>query len=174
MVENTVKHEIFEWIKALLVALILAWILRSLVIQPYRVEGSSMEANLHDGERLFINRLVHRLRPPQRGEVVVVDLPDEDITIIKRIVGLPGESVEIKDDAVYIDGQALSEPYLTQTTQGVYERVQIPAGHFFVLGDNRGDSRDSRSMSVGFVAAKQIKGQAVCIYWPLASMRLLR
>lgn len=171
---EAVRRELREWIKALAVAVLLAWVLRSVLIQPYRVEGSSMESSLHDSERLFINRLVYRLHPPRRGEVVVVDLANEGITIIKRIVGLAGETIEIKDGSVFIDGERLEEPYLTQATLNSYGPVQIPAEHYFVMGDNRQNSRDSRNISVGFVAHSQIKGEAFLVYWPLASVRLIK
>lgn len=172
--EEAIQRELKEWIKALVVAVLLTWILRSVLIQPYRVEGSSMEASLHNSERLFINRLVYRLRPPQRGDIIVVSLPDEDITIIKRIIALPGETVEIKDGWTFIENSPLAEPYLEQATLGNYGPVEIPPDHYFVMGDNRDNSRDSRSMSVGFVKQDQIKGQAVVVYWPLSSLRLLK
>lgn len=171
---EAVRRELREWIKALVVALLLAWVLRSVLVQPYRVEGSSMESNLHDTERLFINRMVYRLHPPRRGDVVVVDLPNEGITIIKRIIGLPGETIEIKDGSVFIEGELLEEPYLTQATLDIYGPTQIPEEHYFVMGDNRINSRDSRNVSVGFVSQEQIKGHAFLVYWPLPATRLIK
>lgn len=172
--EEAVKRELLEWAKALILALILAWILRAVLVQPYRVEGSSMESNLHNSERLFINRLVYRLHAPRRGDVVVAELPNEGYSIIKRVIGLPGETIEIKDGSVFIDGVRLEESYLNQATLDNYGPVQIPAEHFFVMGDNRQNSRDSRNVSIGFVAQSQIKGQAVLVYWPLRSLRLIK
>lgn len=172
--EEAVRREMQEWVRALIVALVLALALRTFVIEPYRVEGASMETSLYDSERLFINRLVYRLRQPQRGEVAIVELPNEDITIIKRVIGLPGETIEIRDGSVYIEGQRLAEPYLTQATLGIYGPVEIPEDYYFVMGDNRGNSRDSRSLSIGFVHRSQIKGQAIFVFWPLPAMRLVR
>lgn len=171
---EAVRRELREWIKALVVALLLAWVLRSVLVQPYRVEGSSMESSLHDTERLFINRLVYRLHPPRRGDVVVVDLPNEGITIIKRIIGLPGETIEIKDGSVFIEGELLDESYLTQATLDSYGPIQIPEEHYFVMGDNRRNSRDSRNVSISFVSQEQIKGQAFLVYWPLPATRLIK
>lgn len=172
--EEAVRRELKEWIKALVLALLLAGVLRTLLVQPYRVEGPSMEMSLHNTERLFINRLVYRLHPPRRGNVVVIDLPNEDITIIKRVIGLPGETIEIKGGAVYIDSERLEEPYLDQETLDTLYPVQIPEDHYFVMGDNRGNSRDSRSLTIGFVPEDRIKGQAVVVYWPPTSLRLLK
>ncbi len=172
--EEAVRREVREWVKALIVAVLLAWVLRSVVVQPYRVEGTSMETSLHDSERLFINRLVYHLRPPRRGEVVIVDLPNENITIIKRIIGLPGETIEIRDGAVYIEGELLNEPYLTQATLDTYGPMEIPEEHYFVMGDNRGNSRDSRSLSIGFVPRSHIRGQAVLVFWPLPALRPIK
>lgn len=172
--EEAVRRELREWIKALVLALLLAGVLRAVLVQPYRVEGPSMETSLHNTERLFINRLVYRLHPPRRGNVVVIELPNEDITIIKRIIGLPGETIEIKDGSVFIDSERLEEPYLDQQTLDILYPVQIPEDHYFVMGDNRGNSRDSRSLSIGFVPEENIKGQAVLVYWPVTSLRLLK
>lgn len=171
---EAVRSELKEWIKALVIALLLAGVLRTVLVQPYRVEGASMESSLHDSERLFVNRLGYRLHPPRRGDVVVVDLPDEDITIIKRIIGLPGETIEIRDGSVFIEGELLHEPYLTQAMLDVYGPVRIPEEHYFVMGDNRQNSRDSRSLSIGFVPQDQIKGQAVLVYWPFRVVRLIK
>lgn len=171
---EAVRRELREWIKALAIAVCLAWVLRTVLVQPYRVEGPSMEASLHDTERLFINRLVYRFRSPERGNVVVIELPNEDITIIKRIIGLPGETIEIRDGTVFIDGEPLVEPYLDQPTLDIYDPLVIPENHYFVMGDNRSNSRDSRSLSIGFVPESNIKGQAVIVYWPPFSTRLIK
>ncbi|NLW17531.1 MAG: signal peptidase I [Firmicutes bacterium] len=172
--EEAIRREVGEWIKAIIIALLLAWVLRALLVQPYRVEGNSMETSLFDEERLFINRLVYHLHPPRRGDVVIIDLPSENITIIKRVIGLPGETIEIKDGTVFIDGQPLEEPYLTQATLDRYGPVEIPAEHYFVMGDNRSNSRDSRSLSIGFVPRSQIRGQAFLVFWPLPAIRLIK
>lgn len=132
-----------------------------------------MEPSLHNQERLFLNRLVYRLRPPQRGDIVVVDLPEEGISIIKRVIGTPGDVLEVAEGAVWINGQRLAEPYLQQATLDTYGPVQVPEAHVFVMGDNRQNSRDSRSISVGFVPYKQIKGQAAIVYWPLQTARII-
>lgn len=172
MAEGT-RRELWEWGKALLIALVLAVAIRTILLQPYRVQGTSMLPTLHDGERLFLNRVVYRLHPPRRGDVVVVPLPDEDISIIKRVIGLPGEQVEIKEGSVWINGEQLTEPYLAGETLGSYGPVEVPANSVFVLGDNRQASRDSRYSSVGFIEYGRVSGQAMLVYWPLNTIRII-
>ncbi len=173
MTEGT-RRELLEWGKALLVAFALALVIRSFLLQPYWVLGRSMLPTLHDGERVFLNRLVYNLKTPVRGDVVVIlPLPDEDISIIKRVIGLPGESVEIRDGSVWIDGQRLLEPYLEGGTEGSYGPVEVPPDHVFVLGDNRQESRDSRFASIGFVEYERLAGKAILIYWPLTQLRTI-
>lgn len=170
---NGARRELLEWGKALVIAVILALAIRGLLLQPYRVEGTSMVPTLQNGERLFLNRLIYRLHPPQRGDVVVVPLPDEGISIVKRVIGLPGETVEIKDGSVWIDGDRLGEDYLAGQTLGSYGPVQVPDGKVFVLGDNRQASRDSRYSSVGFIEYARVKGKAMLVYWPLSALRTI-
>ncbi|NLY54201.1 MAG: signal peptidase I [Firmicutes bacterium] len=171
---EAIKRELWEWTKALAFAIILAWVLRTVVIQTYLVDGPSMEPTLHHSERLLLNRLGYFLHPPRRGDVVVIELPNEGISIVKRIIGLPGEIIEISNGKVFIDQAPLEEPYLTQPTLANYGPIQVPDGHYFVMGDNRQNSRDSRSITIGFVAREQIKGQATLVYWPLRSLRWIR
>jgi len=172
MTEGT-RRELLEWGRALVIALVMAVAIRSLLLQPYRVDGTSMLPTLHHDERLFLNRIVYRLHPPQRGDVVVVPLPGEGISIIKRVIGLPGEQVEIKEGAVWINGEKLDEPYLAGETAGSYGPVEVPEQSVFVLGDNRQASRDSRYSSVGFIEYGQVTGKAMVVYWPLNALRLI-
>jgi signal peptidase I len=167
------RRELLEWGKALVVAVVLALAIRTFLLQPYRVEGTSMVPTLHDGERLFLNRIVYRLHPPKRGDVVVIPLPDEGISIVKRIIGLPGDAVEIKNGSVWIDGTQLVEPYLAGPTLGNFGPVQVPEGRVFVLGDNRQASRDSRYSSVGFIEYARVKGKALLVYWPISALRTI-
>ena len=133
-----------------------------------------MEGSLHDSERLFINRLVYRLHPPLRGNIVVLELEDEGITIIKRVIGLPGETIEIRDGVVLIEDSPLTEPYMLEAPLADYGPVQIPDSAYFVMGDNRNKSRDSRSATVGFIDEGQIRGRAFFVYWPVQAMRVLK
>ena len=146
-------------------ALLIAVIINLFLAQSTVVLGQSMEANLHSNQRIMIEKISYRLHQPQRGDVVVIDVPESsDIPLIKRIVGLPGERVEVRDGIVYIDGEALHEPYLTEGAHGTMAAQIVPALHVFVMGDNRDASNDSRYF--GPVPMEQIVGRAWFSYWP--------
>jgi signal peptidase I len=147
---------------------------RGFVVETFIVVGPSMEPTLHDLERLFVNKLVYRLHAPRQGDIIVFGYPkDPERDFIKRVVGLPGQTIEIQDGRVYVDGEFMPEPYIAfpdhHTSNGP---VEVPAGHVFVLGDNRRNSEDSRYF--GCVPTKNIHGQAFLIYWPINRFGLAR
>ncbi|HHW14297.1 MAG TPA: signal peptidase I [Firmicutes bacterium] len=144
-----------------------ALFLVTFVAQPFVVQGSSMEPSLHEGERVIVSKLTYRWGMPTRGDVVVFRYPaNRRLRFIKRVVGLPGETVAIKDGQVLIDGRPLKEDYLCDLTLGEFGPARVPAGHLFLLGDNRANSRDSRYPEVGMVAYRDVIGKAVVVYWP--------
>ena len=174
MTADAVRKELYEWAKALAIAIVLSSLVRFFLLQPYMVDGSSMEPTMHDRERVFINRLVYRFSPPQHGDVVVVSLPAEDISIIKRVIAVPGDLLEIKQGLVWVNGNPLEETYLETTTLGSFGPVRVIEDGYFVLGDNRQHSRDSRDATVGFVSLDQIQGKGMFVYWPLPMRRIAR
>jgi signal peptidase I len=146
-------------------AIVIALVIHVFLAQATRVYGQSMEPNLHTNQRLVIEKLSYRWHGPQRGDVVVLHDPGgSPELLIKRVIGLPGERVTIADGRVYIDGVALDEPYLTQSTQGSGRSWVVPPLSVFVMGDNRSASRDSRIF--GTVPLNQIVGHAIFRYWP--------
>lgn len=148
-------------------SLAVALFLVTFVAQPFVVQGSSMEPSLHEGERLIVSKLTYRWGAPARGDVVVFRYPaNRRLRFIKRVVALPGETVAIRDGRVLIDGRPLKEEYLNDVTLGEFGPVRVPAGHLFLLGDNRANSRDSRYPEVGMVAYREVIGKAVAAYWP--------
>lgn len=163
----------YEVLETVLPALVIVLVINAFLAQATRVEGQSMEPNLHDNQRLIIEKISYRFHPPRRGDVVVLRLPNRTSDpLIKRVVGLPGETVEITDGRVLINGQVLDEPYLNQYTyQGMPPRV-VPPNQVFVLGDNRGFSNDSRAF--GFVPFSDIIGRAWFRYWPPLEIGLVR
>lgn len=173
ILSSAVKREIFDWAKTIALGVALALFVRYLLVEPYQVQMTSMEPNLHEFEHVFVNKLVYRLREPGRGDVVLVDVPGEQFPLIKRVIGEAGDNVEIRDGAVWINGQQLAEPYLQIPTLGLYGPVEVPSGTVFVLGDNRQNSRDSRDPTVGLVQYRQLRGKAMFVYWPLTSARLI-
>ncbi len=152
-----------ELLEAVLPALVIVLVVNVFLAQATRVEGQSMDPALHDRQRIVIEKLTYRFRPPRRGEIVVLRRRQPD-PLIKRVVGLPGEMVAIENGRVYIDGQPLDEPYLNEMTRGVLSPQIVPEGHVFVLGDNRDSSNDSRAF--GMVSVEDIVGRAWMRYWP--------
>jgi signal peptidase I len=154
-----------EVVQTLAMAILLSLGLQ-LVVQQRLVEGTSMEPTLHTGQRLLINRLaVHGFGQPQRGDIVVFHSWGDGKDYIKRVIGLPGERVAIHDATVYIDGTALDEPYLDQPTHDTVAEVTLAQDEYYVLGDNRGNSADSRFY--GPLHADHIVGTAFLSLWPL-------
>jgi signal peptidase I len=149
------------------------------VTQPHKIKGSSMEPNFPDGEYLLTDKLSYRFREPKRGEVIVFEAPGTDgDEFIKRIIGLPGETLEIKDNEIYVDGRVLEEVYIAPeilTKPGNFLReesmVIIPEGEYLVLGDNRPFSSDSRAW--GLIEKSAITGRAWIVYWPPPSVGLV-
>ena len=164
-----VRPVLFEALQIVLPAMILALLVHLFLAQATIVFGQSMEPNLHDNQRLIIEKISYHIHPPQRGDIIVLRLPNRHSDpLIKRVVGLPGETVEVRDGRVYINGQVLDEPYLDQSTYpGMPSRV-VPENEVFVLGDNRGQSNDSRMF--GFVPFSDIVGRAWFRYWPPAAI----
>lgn len=168
------KHPLREVLEAVLIAFVIAFVIRSFLFQPFWVPSTSMVPTLNVNDRIIVNEIGMRFREVQRGDIMVFEYPhDPSVVYVKRIVGLPGDTVEIRSDGVYIDGQLLEEPYLNDgylyQSQGPLE---IPEDAFFALGDNRGFSADSRVW--GFVPAERMIGRAVFIYWPLGNMGPIR
>ena len=164
----SLRDEIRSWVRDLLIALGLAMVIIVFLYQPVKVEGTSMAPLLHDQERIFINKFVYSFEPIQRGDVVVFWYPlDRSKSFIKRVVGLPGETIEIQHGRVFVDGRMLEESYVPGqfADSGTYGPVTVPPEHFYVLGDHRVSSNDSRVF--GPVPSRFIHGKAVFAYWPV-------
>jgi signal peptidase I len=153
-------REIVETV--LLTALIV--LLVNLATGRFRIEGNSMEPNLHDSEYVLIDKISYRLHPPERGDVIVFERPGEERDYIKRVIGLPGDTVEVRGGQVWVNGVALDEPYLSQTIRTEMPARVVQSSHYFVMGDNRNNSSDSRSF--GAIAEEAIVGRAWLVYWP--------
>lgn len=154
-----------EIVETAVLALLIFLLLRT-VVQNFRIEGYSMEPNLHQGQYLIVNKAVYRwLHPPERGDIVVFESPgSRNRDFIKRIIGLPGEKVEIRNGVVYINDEPLPEPYLNEQGHGNYPPTVLGPNEYFVLGDNRNNSSDSRMW--GPLPEDQIIGKAWISYWP--------
>lgn len=166
-----------EWGQSLVVALIVTLIVRTYVIQAFKIPSGSMIPTLQIGDKLFVNKYLYRFEAPKRGDIIVFKYPvDKKKDFIKRLVAFEGEKVEIRDGKIYIDGKALDDPetfgkfyyYNHDPFAGPGERTQVPANSYFVLGDNSANSTDSRFW--GFVPKENVLGKAVYRWWPLNRM----
>jgi signal peptidase I len=165
---HSLRNEIRIWTRDLLIAIGLALVIIVFLYQPVKVEGTSMAPLLSDQERIFINKFVYRFEPIHRGDVVVFWYPlDRTKSFIKRVIGLPGETVEIRRGTVYVNGLSISEPYVPPQYEdpGDFGPVRVQMDEYFVMGDHRISSNDSRVF--GSVASRYIYGRAVFAYWPV-------
>jgi signal peptidase I len=165
---HLLRHEIRVWTRDLLIAIGLALVIIVFLYQPVKVEGTSMAPLLSDQERIFINKFVYRFEDIHRGDVVVFWYPlDRSKSFIKRVIGLPGESVEIRRGLLYVNGQLIPEPYVPPQYTDVtdFGPIKVPKDSYFVMGDHRISSNDSRVF--GPVASQFIYGRAVFAYWPV-------
>ena len=155
-----------EVAETIIPAVVIALVINLFLAQATQVLGQSMEPNLHTSQRVVVEKVTYRfIHGPRRGDIVVLDLPSQEEMLIKRVVGLPGETIEVKSGQVYIDGDLLEESWPIHPGGGSYGPRVIPPLHVFVLGDNRGASNDSRSF--GPVPIECIVGRAWFSYWPV-------
>lgn len=158
-----------ELAETIIPAVVIAIFINLFLVQATQVLGQSMEPNLHTQQRVLVEKVTYRfLHAPQRGDIVVIDLDKEnksDDMLIKRVIGLPGDTIEIRSGEVFIDGERLEEPWTTNLGGGNHGPTIIPPLHIFVMGDNRGASNDSRSF--GPVHVDNLVGKAWFSYWPL-------
>jgi len=145
-------------------AVVIALFINLFLAQATQVLGQSMEPTLHSSQRVVIEKISYRFHGPRRGDVVVIDSPKQSEMLIKRVVGLPGETVEVRNGRVFVDGELLTEDWPIRAGGGSYGPHTVPPLHVFVLGDNRGASNDSRSF--GPVPIEHIVGHAWVSYWP--------
>ena len=161
------------WLRDLTLSVLIALVVILFLYQPVKVEGTSMMPSLHDQERVFINKFVYRmgLGEVQRGDTVVFWFPgDPSKSYIKRVIGLPGDTVEVRAGAVYVNGQLLEEPYVPEEYRDRISvaPLRVPGDYYYMLGDHRSSSNDSRSW--GPVPRQAIYGKAVFAYWPVDKM----
>ncbi|MBI3951229.1 MAG: signal peptidase I [Acidobacteria bacterium] len=169
-------EEAKSFVRDLLFSVLVAVLVIVFVVQPVRVEGTSMLPHLHDGERIFVNKFIYRFDRIERDDIVVFWYPnDPDKSFIKRVIGLPGETVSIREGVVYIDGQPLDESYIDSPYHHRYENMPstfVKNHYYFVMGDNRDASNDSRQW--GLVPEKYIYGKAIFRYWPPGNVGTLK
>lgn len=165
--KKSLSSTIWEYGKSLLLAVVIALIIRTYLFQITEVYGQSMYPTLHDHDRLFTNRIGYTLGIPNRGDIVILNAPDRpDTYYVKRAIALGGDKLRIEDGKVYVNDIEQNEPYINGSfTDGNIDTI-VPPGTVFVMGDNRGNSHDSRSSDVSFIPVDDIEGKAVFRLWP--------
>ncbi|HWR15579.1 MAG TPA: signal peptidase I [Terriglobales bacterium] len=170
------RNPIVAWMRDLMISLIVSAFIIIFLYQPVKVEGTSMQPGLEDQERIFINKFVYRFGPVERGDIVVFHPPEPDSSksYIKRVIGVAGDRVRIQDGRVYVNGQMLEEPYVPEEYADLrsYPEIKVPSHCYYLLGDHRTSSRDSRDF--GPVDERFIYGKAVFVYWPMEKLGKLR
>lgn len=168
-------RNVIEWVCILLGALLVAFLVKSFLLQAFYIPSASMSPTLKVHDRVLVNKLSYDFHDVNRGDVIVFESPpggDTDVKdLIKRVIALPGETVEGRDDKVFIDGQPLDEPYTHGLTTSPFPAQTVPAGHYWMMGDNRPNSRDSRYF--GPIDQSSVVGRAFVKVWPLGALGLL-
>lgn len=185
------KSSLHEWVESAIVALILALIIRTFIVQAFKIPTGSMRPTLLEGDAILVNKFLYgarfpltgwqlpKVRVPERGDVIVFIYPeDPKKDFIKRLVAKGGETVEIRNGSIYINDKPLTDPvfsgkyyYNKGEFGGLDQKIVVPEGYYFVLGDNSFSSQDSRFW--GFVPEKNIRGKAMVIYWPPQRLRVI-
>lgn len=182
---TSVKSESWEWLKAVLIALLLAFLIRYFLFAPIVVDGQSMMPTLQDSDRLIVNKIGYTISKPERFDIIVFHATLEK-DYIKRVIGLPGDTIIYENDALYLNGEPVEESYLAEYQKNAYSlpltgdftledftgSKVVPEGHLFVLGDNRQHSKDSRH--IGFIPYDSVVGSASVIFWPFSEIRIAK
>ena len=169
-------NPVLEWVIVIAIALAAALFINYVLIINSVVPSGSMESTIMTGSRMMGLRVSYWFADPQRGDIVVFKYPDDPSeNFVKRVIGVPGDVVEIRGGVTYVNGEELDEPYLNETPQprnfGPYE---VPEGHYFMMGDNRNNSNDSRFWKNTYVPREYVLGKALFVYWPLNRIGALK
>lgn len=186
------KSVLRDWVESIIIAFLLAMVIRAFVVQAFKIPTGSMRMTLIEGDLILVNKFIYgakvpftnlrlpTIREPKRGDVVVFIYPeDKKKDFIKRLVGLPGETIEIKGGSIYVDDKLASEPIFNQIyyyNRGEFgaegQKITVPKDNYFVLGDNSTSSKDSRYW--GFVPKDDLLGQALIVYWPPQRIKVIK
>ncbi len=163
-----------EFIGIIIAAIVLAYLLQAFLIKPFKIPSSSMEQTLVPGDRVLVNRLSYKFGSPQRGDVIVFRSPDDpSVDFIKRVIAVEGDLIEVRQGQVILNGEPQVEDYVQVPDVSNFRQQLVPAGHVFVMGDNRPDSQDSRRWKQPWLPVDNIIGRAFMIYWPFSRISSL-
>lgn len=171
--EKKEKSEVREWIQSIAIAVVLAFIIKFFLFDFVLVQGSSMFPTLETGDRLILNKIEYSVGSPDYGDIVVLNY-SKNVEYVKRVIAKGGDTISIKDQVVYLNGEALDEPYVNTDPYEDFEEVTVPEGKYFVMGDNRANSSDSRYQSLGFVDEDAIIGHVIFRFWPFSAFGVVK
>ena len=173
--KKSVKQEIFEWVMVFVVAAAMAFVVRTFIFEPVRVDGASMMYTLEDGEYMIATKFDYLFGDPERFDVVICNYPNtsDGMYRVKRVVGMPGETLELIAGELYINGEHIEQDFDMTPNAAYYGPFTVPEDHYFVIGDNRNNSKDSRSIMVGPLKRSEIKGHVRAVVFPFGHMRLM-
>lgn len=175
--ESSWQDTASDWLVSIIVAVALAFCIRTFLVEPYMVSGSSMYPSLHNRERLVVDKLSYFITDPVKGEIIVFRYPkDQTRDFIKRVIAVAGDTIEMRNGKVLVNGNVIEENYIWKDdpkgkNSSDFRKTVVPNGTIFVLGDNRNNSEDSRFKDVDFVPLKLVKGRALFCFWPTDRIR---
>ena len=175
-VKKSIKREIFEWVMVFVVAAAMAFVVRTFIFEPVRVDGTSMLDTLTDGEYMIATKFDYILGDPERFDIVICNYPNtnDGMYRVKRIIGMPGDIVQLLGGQLYINGEHMEQNFDMHSVTENFGPYTVPEDHYFVLGDNRNNSKDSRSAMVGPLSRDEIKGHVRAVVFPFGSFRLMK
>ena len=175
-VKKSIKREIFEWVMVFVVAAAMAFVVRTFIFEPVRVDGASMMYTLEDGEYMIATKYDYLFSDPERFDVVICNYPNttDGMYRVKRVVGMPGETLELIAGELYINGEHIEQNFEMTENAAYYGPFTVPEDHYFVIGDNRNNSKDSRYIMVGPLKRSEIKGHVRAVVFPFGDMRLIK
>lgn len=173
--KKTLRQEIFEWIMVFVVAAALAFVVRTFIFEPVRVDGSSMLNTLTDSDFMIATKFDYLFGDPERFDIVICHYPntDDGMYRVKRVIGLPGETIELRGGDLYVNGEFVEQNFDMTENETAFGPLTVPQDHYFVLGDNRNNSKDSRHPMVGALPRNMIEGHVRAVVFPFSSMRIL-
>ena len=173
--KKSIKQEIFEWIMVFVVAAAMAFVVRTFIFEPVRVDGASMMYTLTDSDFMIATKFDYLFSNPERFDIVICHYPntDDGMYRVKRVIGMPGEKVELSAGNLFINDELVAQDFDMTPNNTFYGPIVVPEGHYFVLGDNRNNSKDSRSAMVGCLPRDMIKGHVRAVVFPFKNARLI-